>query len=156
MKKFKLLAISLTAFLSIFCSVQASENSVTPYRLVNIEQYGHSDGYREEGWGPFKTKVFVGTNIYKAQMEVKNNNKNVLINVTYAISEHNEKAGLENKENPLKIIIGEEIVSNSPNFEERFVKNTSLREIQKVESIGLSKEEFDKTLKTHFSNVHYI
>ena len=66
MKKFKLLATSLTAFLSIFCSVQASENSVTPYRLVNIEQYGHSDGYREEGWGPFKTKVFVGTNIYKA------------------------------------------------------------------------------------------
>lgn len=156
MKKLKLLVTSATAFLSIFCSAHASQTSEIPYKLVNIEQYGHSDGYREEGWGPFKTKVFIGTNIYKAQMKVTNNGKNVFINVRYSITEENEKKGIENKENPLKIVIGEEILSNSSNFEDRFVKDTSLKEIQKIESIGLSKEEFDKTLKNHFSNVHYI
>lgn len=156
MKKIKLMVTSFVAAVSIVCFAQPAQQSVTPFKLINIQQYGHSDGYAETGWGPFKTKVFTGTNIYKAQMEVKNNDKNVLINVSFAITEPNSNITQETKENPFKLIIGEEIFSGKQSVEDRYVKNTSLKELEKIQSIGLSKEDFDTILKTHFKSIYYI
>lgn len=156
MKKLKLMVTSFFSAVSIFCFAQPVQPSVTPFKLINIQQYGHSDGYSETGWGFLKTKVFSGTNIYKAQMEVKNNNKNVLINVSFSINELDAKITQETKENPLQLIIGEEIFSGKQSVEERYVKHTSLKELEKIQSIGLSKESFDTILKTHFKSIYYI
>lgn len=127
-----------------------------PYSILNITTIGYSDGYLTKIVNGVEKQVFVGTNHYKAQLEVKNQNKKVLIDITYSITDPKLTGTKETPEKPSSIVIGEYILSGSSNFDDRYVKNTSSKELAQVKSIGLSKEEFDKILKNQFKKVTYI
>ena len=86
-------------------------------------------------------------------MLYKNNNKNVLINVTYAISEHNEKAGLENKDNAVSVTYNQdcEFVVATLNKQLGSVTNIttgSISDVKKQSNVYLY-GEFSDTL--HFN-----
>ena len=154
MKKLKLFLTSLALMFSAGSFAQDAESTKSPFSIVNIEQYGHSDGHKQEGWGPFRKKVFIGTNIYKAKMRVTNNGKTVFINIMYSIQNSNESSGAENKENPFEIIVGEQIKSNDESSP--YLVGTGQIEVEKVEAIGLSKARFEEILKLHFTKITYI
>lgn len=150
-------AFSLGFFSVTPMSSQSSEtSSKNPYAIVNIQRAGISDGYTKKFVNGVSKNVFFGTNHYKAQLEVTHQNKKVLIDISYSINDSKVTGSKETPEHPFNIVIGEYILSGSSNFEDRYVNNTSKKEIAKINSIGLSKEDFDKVLKTQFKNVHYI
>lgn len=156
-KSFTVLAVMGCIFSLFSVSSKASEVShSSPLSLLDITEAGYSDGYITKIENGVKKQVFVGTNHYKAKLEVKNHDKKVLIDISYSITDPKITGSEETPQQPSHIVIGEYILSGSSQFENRYVKNTSKKEIEKIHSIGLSKKEFDKILKNQFKKVTYI
>lgn len=165
MNKIRILVSGIVALLSLSSLAFIPNKNITPndnntdinyqqpvLSLVNIQQYGHSDGYFKKN----NNRVFVGTNHYRAQLEVKYNGQIAFLNVRYSITDPNITGANESDSHPNSLAIGEEILSGSDVFEDRFVKNTSMKELKKLNDIGLSQIEFDKSLKRKFTKVYYI
>lgn len=151
-----LVAVGCVASLTTIDSKASEVSYPLPYSILNVTTIGHSDGYMTKFVNGVEKQVFVGTIHYKAQLEVKNQNKKVLIDISYSITDPKITGEKESPEKPSSIVIGEYLLSGSSNFDDRYVKNTSKKEIAQIKSIGLSKDEFDKVLKTQFKKVTYV
>lgn len=136
-------------------NIQTPVNNIT-YEIKNVQQYGISDGYTLKQKNGVEEKVFVGTNHYKAQMLVNNNGKQAMINIMYSIRNPKITNSGETENTPSNIIIGEEMFNNNSNVDNHAVKNVSNQEIEKLQAIGISKEEFDREMKLHFKSVLYL
>jgi NaMN:DMB phosphoribosyltransferase len=116
----------------IFSAVSASCQTVSSlsYEIVNIKQIGLADGYDEKG--------FVGSKIFAIEIKVTAKGQSTTLKAGYTVSERTENAV------PTSIIIGDIIHDGTTN---------AAKEIAKLNSIGLSKEDLEFNLKQKYKKV---
>lgn len=136
-------------------SLEKEANTIN-YTIKNVQQYAHSDGYILKKNNGVENKVFAGTNHYKAQMEVVNQDKKVTINIMYSITDPLVTGSSETPDTPQRIVVGEETLNNNSNAANTYIKNTSNKELEKLQSIGVSKQQFDSEMHRHFNSVFYL
>lgn len=136
--KYKILLLSFLSF-----NTWSIDHKIN-IELTNSKQIGHSDGYANKGKRIFKKEVFTGTNIYSSNMNVTYQGKSVSILTGFTITEVNANESIKN---PTNIFIGD-ISGNN--------KGSSQLELEKLRSIGVTKEDFEKQLKNQFENFYLI
>lgn len=165
MKKVNLFFFSmfLLSNVSLIYATEINNQTITQksvsnisYNITNVQQYGHSDGYVMKSKNNREEKTFTGTNHYKAQMEVTKNGKKVNINIMYYITDPKVTGSQETKNTPNNIIVGEEILNEDSALENQNLKNSPNKELEKLESIGISKQEFDREMRLHFKTIFYL
>lgn len=130
--------------------------STISHYITNVEQYGHSDGYTTTQKNGIEEKLLVGTNHYKAQMQVTYNHQKVNINIMYSIRDIKVTSNEETKNTPSNITIGQETFNEDSISKNKNFNTHANKEIEKLQSIGLSKREFDNYMHRHFKSIYYL
>lgn len=142
---------------------QISRSPKSPYEIVEQSGGGHVDGSETVGIWPFVRHHSVALYIYQGKLKVTHDNQTALINIQYYFDDDEENIRRKKQQEGIDIdsydlVIGlREVREYQENGQTKteVVKGTGKNELDKLQAIGLSKEEFENNLKKHFTKIYY-